>query len=209
MRTGIELITEERTRQVEQEGWTPERDDEHECGELAMAAACYALPEEDREVEGGARGFRVVVSVLEALWPWWEMLYRGAPFMNWWKPGNRIRELTKAGALIAAEIDRLQRATESGANDGELNEAVVELMAQEKEIERLGDGVQQLEEAVDISRGHRRKWKLQSLALQAQLDEAKEGFREIEGLRFDSMALFAVRAKAIANRHLANLKAGP
>jgi hypothetical protein len=35
-------------------------------------------------------------------WPWDK---------GWWKPtpDNRIRELEKAGALIAAEIDRLQR----------------------------------------------------------------------------------------------------
>ena len=34
------------------------------------------------------------------------------PFSSvWWKPSpeNRIKELAKAGALIAAEIDRLQR----------------------------------------------------------------------------------------------------
>lgn len=34
------------------------------------------------------------------------------PFsQEWWKPtpDDRIRELAKAGALIAAEIDRLQR----------------------------------------------------------------------------------------------------
>lgn len=36
------------------------------------------------------------------IWPWDK---------SWWKPtpDDRIRELIKAGALIAAEIDRLQR----------------------------------------------------------------------------------------------------
>jgi hypothetical protein len=35
--------------------------------------------------------------------------------MAWWKPtpSDRIRELTKAGALIAAEIDRLKRAEQA------------------------------------------------------------------------------------------------
>jgi len=34
-------------------------------------------------------------------WPWDE---------EWWKPDNdAVRNLAKAGALIAAEIDRLQR----------------------------------------------------------------------------------------------------
>jgi hypothetical protein len=32
-------------------------------------------------------------------WPW---------DSKWWKPGERIRELEKAGALIAAEIARLE-----------------------------------------------------------------------------------------------------
>lgn len=36
-----------------------------------------------------------------AAWPWDE---------NWWKPSlDPIRNLVKAGALLAAEIDRLQR----------------------------------------------------------------------------------------------------
>lgn len=34
------------------------------------------------------------------LWPWGTQSF---------KPTNSIRDLTKAGALIAAEIDRLQR----------------------------------------------------------------------------------------------------
>lgn len=96
--TGIERIAAERKRQIEEEGWTEAHDDEHIVEELALAGACYALPEyirnysiwEDR--------------LLELLWPW--------PFSTgWWKPSpeNRIRELEKAGALIAAEIDRLQR----------------------------------------------------------------------------------------------------
>jgi hypothetical protein len=38
-------------------------------------------------------------------WPW---------DRAWWKPSpnNRIRDMEKAGALIAAEIDRLQRSQE-------------------------------------------------------------------------------------------------
>lgn len=86
---GAQLIAVERQRQTDVEGWTPEHDNEHELGELATAAACYALPD-----------------IYEEWWPW-------AP--TWWKPSGeyegagRIRDLVKAGALIAAEIDRLQR----------------------------------------------------------------------------------------------------
>ena len=90
MKTGIELIAEERQRQIEVEGWIKEHDQEHKYGELALAAACYALPDRNRSI--------------------------GEPPIYWsfeekdWKPTpeNRIKELQKAGALIAAEIDRLQ-----------------------------------------------------------------------------------------------------
>jgi hypothetical protein len=42
------------------------------------------------------------------LCPWWPWRW------EWWKPGNRVRELEKAGALIAAEIDRLSRIENKG-----------------------------------------------------------------------------------------------
>lgn len=100
MKNGIELIAEERQRQVEKEGWTPEHDDQHENGEMALAACCYAHP----APEFCERGFFHPKSEFKIpqWWPWDEM---------WWKPtpDDKIRQLTKAGALIAAEIDRLQR----------------------------------------------------------------------------------------------------
>ncbi|MCM0757438.1 hypothetical protein M7775_02505, partial [Sporomusa sphaeroides DSM 2875] len=46
--SGIELIAAERQRQISQEGWTPEHDDQHANGELALAAACYAIPSHRR-----------------------------------------------------------------------------------------------------------------------------------------------------------------
>lgn len=90
--TGIELIAAERQRQIEQEGWTPEHDDQHRLGELAIAAACYAIPP----------SLRLAAKFIGRFWPW---------DMKWWKPTpeDRKRELVKASALIAAEIDRLQR----------------------------------------------------------------------------------------------------
>lgn len=95
MKTGVELIAAERKRQMREEGWTPSHDDSHARGEMALAAAKYAIPE-SRRASIAARGVR--------LWPW---------ASRWWKPtpNYRVRELVKAGALIAAEIDRLQRAT--------------------------------------------------------------------------------------------------
>jgi hypothetical protein len=90
MKTGSTLIAEERERQLADEAWTPEHDDTHTNGELALAAVCYAAPEAIRD------------NFPPRMWP-----YEG----RWWKPcpDNRVRELVKAGALIAAEIDRLQR----------------------------------------------------------------------------------------------------
>lgn len=89
MKTGIELIAEERQRQVEVEGWTPEHDAEHTDDELAKVAAVYAAP--------GRLRSRV------RIWPEdWDFKPT---------PNDRIRELQKAGALIAAEIDRLLNST--------------------------------------------------------------------------------------------------
>jgi len=83
--TGAELITQERRRQIDVKGRTVEHDDHHRDGELLAAALVYADPS---------------VSAME--WPW--------EVPPWSRGDDRIRDLTKAGALIAAEIDRLQRA---------------------------------------------------------------------------------------------------
>ncbi len=107
MISGIELITEERKRQIEKEGWTPEHDDEHVNEEIALAAACYVTPQNHLKFqpEGFFRGegdFKI-----PTLWPWAAKWYKPSPDP---KIENRIIELVKSGALIAAEIDRLQRA---------------------------------------------------------------------------------------------------
>lgn len=82
-------VLAERKRQVEAEGWTPEHDDQHTLGEMAMAAAAYALPQKPA-------GF------IGQIWPWGR---------QWWKPSrDPRRNLVKAGALILAEIERLDRA---------------------------------------------------------------------------------------------------
>ncbi len=90
--TGAELIAAERVRQIEVEGWTLKHDVEHIGDDLSRAAACYALPYDWREPHGRT-------GQPPRMWPW-----RVAD----WKPTDRIRDLVKAGALIAAEIDRLQ-----------------------------------------------------------------------------------------------------
>lgn len=96
-RPALVQIATERRRQIESEGWNRFHDDKHTNGEMAVAASCYAMPPEI-----GMRAER---------WPW---------NPSWWKPtpDDRIRELVKAGALIVAEIERLQRvASEADTND--------------------------------------------------------------------------------------------
>lgn len=89
----VDLIAAERRRQVESEGWTPEHDDEHDTEEMAFAAACYVTAGEGEPPP--------------AIWPWdWK----------WWKPKGRVRNLIRAGALIVAEIERLQRKV--GSDEG-------------------------------------------------------------------------------------------
>lgn len=97
---GAALITAERHHQVDVEGFTGGHDDDHEAGELVLAAYGY-LTEHD------AFGGEPCGDDPPEAWPW-------GP--KWWKPSpDPVRNLVKAGALIAAEIDRLQRA---GATHG-------------------------------------------------------------------------------------------
>lgn len=89
--SGIDLIVRERVRQIAIKGFSNAHDDQFINDELAQVAACYTLPEKNRQATSG-------------LWPG-----------NWntskWKPSpdHRIAELVRAGSLIVAEIDRLQR----------------------------------------------------------------------------------------------------
>lgn len=90
---GAALIAAERERQLQAEGWTPEHDDEHAHGELAAAAVSYIVISDPDGA--GDTGYP------EEVWPW---------DLSWFKPADPIKNLVRAGALIAAEIDRLQRA---------------------------------------------------------------------------------------------------
>lgn len=87
MSKGAELITAERQRQVDVEGWDANHDRHHTENELVDAAVSYLFADAYKDGE----------KPLD--WPW---------EMKWWKPSpnDRVRELVKAGALIAAEIDR-------------------------------------------------------------------------------------------------------
>ena len=94
-------VLAERQRQISAEGWTPEHDDEHSNGEMGEAAACYAA---------SARLPAILKKrAAPAYWPW---------DATWWKPSSPRRDLIKAGALILAEIERLDRAALAAQQKG-------------------------------------------------------------------------------------------
>ena len=100
--TAARDVLAERNRQISAENWTPEWDDLKPDGELADAAACYAL---------SAAGWSTYAA--SERWPWSKA---------WWKPSTPRRDLIKAGALILAEIERLDRVpvgldSEGGSHD--------------------------------------------------------------------------------------------
>lgn len=98
---GTDLIAQERYRQISDEGWTPEHDDKHDYGQLAAAAMCYTQVTLIRMTYKANASAERESETIATHWPWDE---------SWWKPSpDAVRNLVKAGALIAAEIDRLQR----------------------------------------------------------------------------------------------------
>ena len=120
-KSGSDLIAAECKRQREVEGWTPEHDDEHTDGSLAQAAETYVGSVINRSGNvGGIAGRSWYHPPLG--WP-------ASWSSRWWKPrpgfgeiitiDHLIRMLVIAGALIAAEIDRLLRLKEREAkSDG-------------------------------------------------------------------------------------------
>ena len=91
MKTGVELIAEERQRQIDVEGYNDEHDKNHDVDTFVKAAISYSIVDLDEE-KGG--------DYVYACWPWDK---------TYWKPKGRLRNLVRAGALIAAAIDRLQK----------------------------------------------------------------------------------------------------
>lgn len=97
--SGISMIVNERHRQVQSEGYMAWHDDRHTHDEIVMAAVQYALPDRNRELSHMAN---TRTEVVPTDWPWEDEAWKPTP-------DDRVRELVKAGALIAAEIDRLLR----------------------------------------------------------------------------------------------------
>lgn len=84
-------VLAERQRQVQGKGFTTVGDDIYWHDELCRAAACYVLA--STAPEG-------LTPAPPPMWPWSEL---------WWKPRSRREDLVRAGALILAEIERIDR----------------------------------------------------------------------------------------------------
>ncbi len=123
-------------RQVEVEGWSSDHDDAHDKGEMAGAAACYALAgvtytapdhypprkryaaivdarnsisEKERETTREAIKLALGEPSAPRNWPW---------HASWWKPTTTRRNLVKAAALLISEIKRLDRAAAPAKQEG-------------------------------------------------------------------------------------------
>lgn len=96
MKTGAELIAEERARLIQTWGWDAEHDDQFISAQLITAAEGYTNAAWNNVVCGKTQDLRQ-----PAGWPFGSKV---------WSPStDPVRNLAKAGALIAAEIDRLNR----------------------------------------------------------------------------------------------------
>ena len=98
----VQMVHDERFRQLIQEGHTRAHDDKHTEGQLALLAAAYALssvPEEHQDFRHD-EAYGELMALLEDDY--------GRSF----KPKDPIRDLVRAGALILAELERRLRAEE-------------------------------------------------------------------------------------------------
>jgi hypothetical protein len=90
----VQAVIAERFRQIEQEGWSTDHDDNsHSEGQLAYAGGVYALH------AGMPAG-----SASPPEWAWGD---------QWWKPAGFRRDLVKACALIIAEGEKFDRKRKS------------------------------------------------------------------------------------------------
>jgi hypothetical protein len=97
---GAALIARERLRQIQKEGWTIEHDDTHRKGELLDAGLCY--------IYAAINVGHPAMLAPPREWPW---------DRQDWKPSDdRLKNIVRAGALFAAEADRILRARSAGPN---------------------------------------------------------------------------------------------
>ena len=95
MSAALDSVIAERRRQMDEEGWSAEHDDGWGGDELSRAASCYALNAFSKYYLGA----------VPERWPW---------SSKWWKRTNPRRDLVKAGALILAAIEQIDRLAKEG-----------------------------------------------------------------------------------------------
>ena len=88
--TGIELIAKERQEQIEKHGYDADHDSGHYAGELAFLAEMLLASEHEEGIDSNEYPDGIEPEIID------RML---------WKPYKE--KLIIAGALIAAEIDRI------------------------------------------------------------------------------------------------------
>lgn len=95
----VEMIEQERQRQITAEGYTAQHDAAHDPARLAAAGECYRVwAGRGPSPYGGTPGS----------WPW---------ATEFWKPKTLVRDLVRSGALfLAAEAAQRARLAEMGDN---------------------------------------------------------------------------------------------
>lgn len=106
----VGMISQERDRQVDAEGWSAEHDDQHWDCDLLKAAMCYIWSSRMHDMAPGEAmplwtptdpcGERGSQEWPVPAWPW-----EG----KWWKPKSSRRDLIRAAALIIAHLERAER----------------------------------------------------------------------------------------------------
>lgn len=91
MKSGAELISEERKRQIEEEGYDEFMDSFRKPNDLTKASICY--------LKANLMPFGDIIEDF----PWDSLFFT---------PKDKLRNLVRAGALIAAEIDKFLKESE-------------------------------------------------------------------------------------------------
>lgn len=112
MKKGIELIASERQRQIDKKGYDKDHDEMETAFQLSSAAALFICNaqnqyfEDHTHADGKGDVSRYQIREIytrkwKSVWPWDDHDGR--------EKADILTSLVKAGALIAAEIDRLQK----------------------------------------------------------------------------------------------------
>lgn len=103
MKIGIELIAEERQRQIEVKGYSAQHDSQHNASDFVYAAISYL-----ESAKVGINCMEIGNNNENEIMRRKAEMGRNYPFGWNFKPSTDIRDLVKSGALIVAVIDWLQ-----------------------------------------------------------------------------------------------------